>query len=96
MLDQVWQEKNGTTVSNFYNKCCNLPKITGVTSNKNVVSIVGIDIDSDIKDKVIEELNKNNLKFNNLRFTDMQISITLDDKDVNSCIRCIHDLFFKK
>ena len=34
----------GTTVSNFYNKCCNLPKITGVTANGNIVSIIGIDI----------------------------------------------------
>ena len=73
-----------------------MPKITGVTSNKNVVSIVGLDIDAVIKDKVIEVLNENNLKFNNLRFTNMQISITLESEDVNPCIRCIHDLFFKK
>lgn len=88
--------EEGTTVSDFYNKCCNLPKITGVTSNKNVVSIVGTDIDKATQDKVIEVLNKNNLKFNNLDRTKMQISVTVEDADVNPCIRCIHDLFFKK
>ncbi len=86
----------GTVVSNFYNKCCNLPKITGVTSNKNIVSIVGMDIDNDTKDKLIKILNENNLKFNNLDKTNMQISVTVNEEDVNSCIRCIHDLFFKK
>ena len=86
----------GTVVSNFYNKCCNLPKITGVTSNKNIVSIVGMDIDNETKDKLIKILNENNLKFNNLDKTNMQISVTVNEEDVNSCIRCIHDLFFKK
>ena len=85
----------GTTVSNFYNKCCNLPKITGVTSSGNKVSIVGLDIDLNTKEKVIEALNKNNLKFNNLDITNMQISIIVEDENVNSCIRCMHDLFFK-
>lgn len=89
-------EEDGTTVSNFYNKYCNLPKVTGVTSNGNRVSIVGIDIDSSAKDKVIEVLNKNNLKFNNLDKTNMQISVTVNESDVNTVIRCIHDLFFKK
>ena len=88
--------EEGTTVSNFYNKCCNLPKVTGVTSNGNRVSIVGVDIDTSAKDKLIKVLNENNLKFNNLDKTSMQISITVEDKDVNSAIRCIHDLFFKK
>ncbi len=84
----------GTEVSNFYNKCCNLPKITGVTSNKNTVSIIGKDIDDSTKDKVIETLNKNNLKFNNLDKTNMQISVTVEEQDISSTIRCIHDLFF--
>lgn len=83
-------------MSNFYSKHCTLPKVTGVTSNGNVVSIVGKDIDLDTQGKVIEILNKNNLKFNNLDRTKMQISITVDEKDVNSSIRCIHDLFFRK
>lgn len=83
-------------MSNFYNKHCTLPKVTGVTSNGNVVSIVGKDIDLDTQGKVIEILNKNNLKFNNLDRTKMQISVTVDEKDVNNCICCIHDLFFKK
>ncbi len=89
-------DEEGTIVSNFYNKYCNLPKITGVTSNKNVVSLVGTDINTETKDKVSEILEKNNLKFNNLRFTNMQISVTVDSKDVKSCIRCLHDLFFRK
>ncbi len=89
-------EGKGTTVSNFYNKCCNLPKITGVTSNKNVVSLVGIDIAEETKDKVIEVLNKNNLKFNNLDKTNMRISVTVNETDVNACIRFLHDLFFRK
>ena len=87
---------DGTTVSNFCKKLCNLPKITGVTSNGNVISIVGIDIDTETKEKVIEVLNKNNLKFNNLDKTNMHISVTVNEEDVNASIRCIHDLFFKR
>lgn len=86
----------GTVVSNLCNKHCKLPKVTGVTSNGNVVSIVGKDIDLDTQGKVIEILNKNNLKFNNLDRTKMQISVTVDEKDLKNCICCIHDLFFKK
>lgn len=87
---------DGTTVSNFCKKLCNLPKITGVTSNGNIISIVGIDIDTETKEKVIEVLNKNNLKFNNLDKTNMHISVTVNEEDVNASIRCIHDLFFKR
>ena len=87
---------DGTTVSNFCKKLCNLPKITGVTSNGNVISIVGIDIDTETKEKVIEVLNKNNLKFNNLDKTNMHISVTVNEEDVNASIRSIHDLFFKR
>ena len=87
---------HGTTVSNFYNKYSNLPKVTGVTSNKNVVSIVGKDIDLDTKEKVIKILNKNNLKFNNLDNTQMQISLAVDEGDIIPTIRCLHDLFFTK
>lgn len=89
-------KEKGTTVSNFYNKFCNLPKITGVTSNENRVSIIGKDIDLDTKNKVIEVLNKNNLKFNNLDSTNMQITATFNSEDVNPSIRCMHDLFFKQ
>ncbi|MCI9365672.1 MAG: aspartate kinase [Clostridia bacterium] len=88
--------EEGTTVANLYTKISNLPKITGVTSNKNTVSIVGKDIDTETKDKVIESLTKNNLKFNNLDQTNMHISINVKNEDINPCIRCIHDLFFKK
>lgn len=83
-------------MSKFCNKHCILPKVTGVTSNKNVVSIVGKDIDKDTQNKVIKILKENNLKFNNLDKTKMQISITVDEKDINPSIRCIHDLFFKR
>lgn len=89
-------EEDGTTVSNYYKKSCNLPKITGVTSNNNRVSIIGADIDLDTVDKVTGILNKNNLKFNNLDKTNMQISVTVESGDVNSAVRCIHDLFFTK
>ena len=83
-------------MSDFYNKTCVLPKVTGVTSNKNVVSIVGKDIDLDTENKVIEILNINNLKFNNLDRTKMRISVTVKEEDINSVICCLHDLFFKK
>lgn len=89
-------KEEGTTVSDIYNKTCNLPKVTGVTANGNKVSIVGRDMGLDITAKVIEVLNKNNLKFNNLDKTNMQISITVDQEDVNSCVNYIHDLFFTK
>lgn len=83
-------------MSNLYKKSCNLPKVTGVTSTKNIVSIVGKDLNLDTKNKVIEILNKNNLKFNNLDRTEMQISVTVEENDVKPAIRCIHDLFFTK
>lgn len=90
-------EEEGTEVSNFYNKCCNLPKITGVTSNKNKVSVIGLDLDQDTKEKIEKVLNKNNLKFNNLENkTNMQITVTVEKEDVAPAVRCIHDLFFKK
>lgn len=87
---------HGTTVSNVYNKYCNLPKVTGVTSNANVVSIVGKDLSLDTRDKITESLAKNNLKFNNLDRTGMQISMTVNSEDVYPTMNCLHDLFFKK
>ncbi len=89
-------EEEGTTVSNFYDKCCNLPKITGVTSNSNVVSLVGKDIDDTIVQKVIQNLNENNIKFSNLNKSKMQISVIVDKNDINAVIRSTHDLFFQK
>lgn len=86
---------NGTTVANIYNKCCNLPKITGVTSNDNIVSIIGKDLDITIKNKTMEALEKNNINFSNIDKQNMNISITVDEEDVNKCIKCIHELFFK-
>lgn len=86
--------KSGTTVAKFYNKYYKLPKIAGVTSINNKVSIVGRNLDTDTENRIIEVLNKNNLKFNNLDKTERQISITIDNKKVNSCVKCMHDLFF--
>ena len=90
-------EEEGTMVSNFYNKYCILPKITGVTSNRNKVSVIGLDIDEHTKEKIEKVLNKNNLKFNNLDKTKKQITITVEKEEaVAQTVRCIHDLFFKK
>ena len=88
--------RSGTTVSNFCYKYCNLPKITGVTANGNIISIVGIDINLEIKDRIIETLNKNNLEFKDLDKTNMHISFTVVEENINPSIRCMHDLFFKK
>ena len=48
------------------------------------------------KDKITECLIKNNLKFNNLDRTEMQISVTVESTDINPTIHCLHELFFKK
>lgn len=87
-------EDIGTTVSNIYSKCCNLPKITGITSIDSIVSIIGLDLDMSTKQKVMNTLNKRNIKFTNIDKTNTQISMTIDKDEANECIRCIHDLFF--
>ncbi len=86
---------NGTTVANIYKKCCNLPKITGVTANGNIISVIGLDLDLDTKEKVIKELNKNNISFSNIDKHSMSISITINEENINKCIMCLHSLFFK-
>ncbi len=87
--------ETGTTVANMYRKYCNLPKVTGVTSNNDVVSIVGLDLDSNIQDMIIGILHKDNIKFKNIEKTDMKISFTVDMKDVDKAVRSVHSLFFK-
>lgn len=96
MLDLACQKLIGTTVYNFYNENKDLSQITGVTANKNNISVVGTNITSNVKDNIVEVLNKNNLKFNNLDMTNMNISVTVDEKDVEYGIRYIHNLFFEK
>lgn len=86
---------NGTTVANIYSKCCTLPKITGVTSNDNVVSIVGLDLDLEVKGKIIKALDNKDIPYSNIDKSDMRISIVTEKERVNDCINCIHDLFFK-
>ena len=85
--------ESGTTVSNLYKKY-NMPNITGVTSNDNVVSIVGSNIDIDTKEMIINMLNEDNLKYDNIEQTNMCVSITVDKHDVKSCVNCMHSLFF--
>jgi len=85
----------GTTVENCYNKDSNLPKVTGVTSNRNIVSVVGINLDANIKDKIIKSLNEHSISFSNVDETNMQVSVTVEENSVNQCIRYIHDMFFK-
>lgn len=93
MVRSSLNKEVGTTVSRIKEES-SFPKITGVTANKDVVSIVGLNINEEIKDKVIECMNRNSLDFKNLEQTDMHISINVNRDDVNSYIRCLHNLFF--
>ncbi len=88
-------EEKGTTVANICKKCCNLPKVTGVTSNKNIISVIGLNLDKMTKEKIIESLNSANIPFSNIDKHEMSISITTNEEDVNRGINCLHDLFFK-
>ena len=87
--------EEGTTVANLYNKCCNLPKVTGVTSNCDVVSVVGIDLDSNVKEKIMQILKENNIQFTDIEKTNNHISIKVDKESMNECIKSIHSCFFK-
>ena len=84
----------GTKVKDLDINNLKVEKITGVTSNENVVSIVGVNLTGETIDKVMENLNENNLKFINLDYTNMRISFEVDSKEVNTCLNCMHDLFF--
>ena len=85
--------KSGTIVSDLYKKY-DIPKVTGVTSNDNIVSIVGSNMDADTKDKVINMLNADNFDFQNIKQTDRSISVTVDKENVNQCVNCMYNLFF--
>ncbi len=88
-------KENGTEVSNFYRKFPIENKITGVTSNENVVSVVGPCVDDETKDEVMDALKENHLKFQNLDETNRRISITVDKtRDVDKVMNCMHNLFF--
>lgn len=80
----------GNTISESSKKC----KITGIASIKNTISIVGLNISVDTKDKVERFLNENNLKFNNLNYTNMQISIEVEE-DTSVYVQKLHNLFFR-
>ncbi len=84
----------GTTVLDCFDNTSKSVKITGVATSKNEVSIVGTNIDTETKDKVVNELNKNNLKFNNLDQTDMHISFKVSEDNVDTCMNIMHNLFF--
>ena len=86
-------DDEGTVITN-YRDVYNLPKITGVTSCDNVVSIIGINIDSSTMDRVTDVLNENHFKYDNLSFNDMEICATVESNQINSCLNCVHDLFF--
>ena len=73
-----------------------IAEITGITSNKNTVSIVGIGINEDTKEEVIKELDKKNLKFDNLSLRNMHISFEVEEKELKNVVRCMHNLFFHK
>ena len=68
--------------------------MTGIASIKNTISIVGLNISVDTKDKVERFLNENNLKFNNLNYTNMQISIEVEE-DTSVYVQKLHNLFFR-
>ena len=65
-----------------------------VFSSSSIVSVVGLGINKETKEKVINELDRKSLKFNNLRFTDMNVSFEVEEQDLKHTVRCIHDLFF--
>lgn len=52
----------GTTISSLNSQDSNIFKITGVTANDNMVSIVGRNIDMNTKEKVIGVLNEERSK----------------------------------
>ncbi len=87
--------EEGTTVTNLENSCCNLPKITGVTSNNDVVSVIGIDLDSNVKENIAKILKDKNIPFTDIEKCNNHISIKVDKKYINESIRCIHSNFFK-
>lgn len=86
--------ERGTTVTNLSTVSEGIVKITGVTANENVISVVGLNLDDETKDKIIEALNENNLKFNNLDQTNMRISFTVSIDNVVQCLNVVHGLFF--
>lgn len=87
-------EEDGSIVGNTVSETSEKSKITGIASIKNTISIIGLNLSIDTKDKVIKFLNENNLKFNNLNYTNMQISIEVED-DTSKYVQKLHNLFFR-
>ena len=83
----------GTVITNCISYNPN-PKITGVTSCNNTISLIGQNIDLSIMNKVTNALNKNHFKYNNLNYNNMEICLAIPGNEVNSCINCMHNLFF--
>ena len=69
-------------------------KITGVTSCDNVVTIIGTNIDDNTMDKVTEALNENHFNYDNLNYNNMEICMAVQSNEINSCVNCMHNLFF--
>lgn len=87
-------EEDGSIVGNTVSETSKKNKITGIASIKNTISIIGLNLSIDTKDKVIKFLNENNLKFNNLNYTNMQITIEVED-DTSKYVQKLHNLFFR-
>ena len=88
-------DEEGTAITKFRDANSH-PKITGVTSCDNVVSIIGQNIDYNTMDKVTEALNKNHFNYDNLSFNDMEICMAVKGSEINSCVNCMHNLFFRR
>lgn len=86
-------DEEGTIITN-YKDASELPKITGVTSCDNVVSIIGTNIDLGTMDKVTEVLNENHFKYDNLNYNNMEICMAVPSNEIYSCVNCVHNLFF--
>lgn len=86
-------DDEGTIITN-YREVSELPKITGVTSCDNVVSIIGTNIDDNTMNMVTEALDENHFKYDNLNFNNMEICMAVPSNEISSCVNCVHSLFF--
>ena len=85
--------EEGTVIRNYSN-AYDYPRITGVASCNNVVSIIGTNIDDNTMNKVAEVLNENHFNYDNLNYNNMEICAEIDSNQINSCVNCMHNLFF--
>ena len=82
-------DESGTIISNYCKK-----DITGVTSNYEVVSVIGNNLNEDLKMRITDRLNEENIKYKKIEQTSRSVSITVNKQDVNSCVNSLHNLFF--